>query len=69
MLLEKYLINEVFTVWLRGNADTQVAIVGSITVAYQGIPKNIVNEGLERLPDDMYDILERFSKMFGLDLK
>lgn len=54
-------------VWLRGDADTQAAIAGSIAAAYWGIPKDITNEGLERLPDDMYDILEKFSEMFGLD--
>ena len=56
-------------VWLRGDADTQAAIAGSIAAAYWGIPKDIANEGLERLPDDMYNILERFSEMYNLDLE
>ena len=55
-------------VWLRGDADTQAAIAGSIAAAYWGIPEDIVSEGLYRLPDDMYGILVEFSKTYHLDL-
>lgn len=55
-------------VWLRGDADTQAAIAGSIAAAYWGIPKKIADEGLDRLPDDMYDVLESFSEMYNLEL-
>ena len=53
---------------LRGDADTQAAIAGSLAAAYWGIPKDIADEGLERLPDDMYDVLKRFSETYNLDI-
>ena len=31
-------------------------------------PEDIANEGLERLPDDMYEILQEFSETFNLDI-
>jgi len=55
-------------IYLNGDCDTQAAIAGSIAAAYWGIPKDIVDEGLERLPDDLYDVLEKFSEKFGLEL-
>lgn len=55
-------------VWLRGDADTQAAIAGSIAAAYWGIPKDIAEEGLDRLPDDLYNILEEFSESYDLEL-
>ena len=55
-------------VWLRGDADTQAAIAGSIAAAYWGIPVDIADECIERLPEDMYDILEEFSEKYNLDL-
>lgn len=53
---------------LRGDADTQAAMAGSIAAAYWGIPREIADECLDRLPDDMYDILEKFSEMYDLAL-
>lgn len=55
-------------VYINGDCDTQAAIAGSIAVAYWEIPEDIANEGLERLPDDMYEILQRFSETFDLDI-
>ena len=55
-------------IMLRGDTDTQAAIAGSIAAAYWGIPRDIRNECIERLPDDIYDILEKFSEKFGLEL-
>lgn len=55
-------------IMLRGDADTQAAIAGSIAAAYWGVPRDIHNECVERLPDDMYDILEKFSEKFSLEL-
>ena len=55
-------------IYINGDCDTQAAIAGSIAAAYWGIPKDIANEGLERLPDDMYDILQNFSETYDLDL-
>lgn len=55
-------------IMLRGDADTQAAIAGSLAAAYWGVPRDIHNECVERLPDDMYDILERFSAMYDLEL-
>ena len=55
-------------IMLRGDADTQAAIAGSIASAYWGVPQDIRDECLERLPDNMFDILENFSEKFGLEL-
>jgi ADP-ribosylglycohydrolase len=55
-------------IYINGDCDTQAAIAGSIAAAYWGIPKDIANEGLERLPDDMYDVLQNFSETYNLDL-
>ena len=55
-------------IYINGDCDTQAAIAGSIAAAYWGIPKDIADEGLERLPDDLYDVLEKFSEKFGLEL-
>jgi ADP-ribosylglycohydrolase len=55
-------------IYINGDCDTQAAIAGSIAAAYWGIPKDIADEGLERLPDDLYDVLEKFSEKFGLKL-
>lgn len=55
-------------VWLHGDADTQAAIAGSIAAAYWGIPRDMADECLDRLPDDMYDVLEKFSEKYNLDL-
>ena len=53
---------------LRGDADTQAAIAGSIAAAYWGVPQDIRDECLDRLPDDMFDILEKFSEKYNLEL-
>lgn len=55
-------------IMLRGDADTQAAIAGSIAAAYWGVPQDIRDECLERLPDDMFDILEHFSEKYSLEL-
>ena len=54
-------------VMLRGDADTQAAIAGSIAAAYWGIPDDIAIEAEERLPDDMYYIFKEFSEKYDLD--
>lgn len=53
---------------LRGDADTQAAIAGSLAAEYWGIPQDIANEGKNRLPDDLYNVLERFSEKYNLSL-
>ena len=55
-------------IMLRGDADTQAAIAGSIAAAYWGVPQDIRDECLDRLPDDMFDILEKFSEKYNLEL-
>jgi ADP-ribosylglycohydrolase len=55
-------------IYINGDCDTQAAIAGSIATAYWGIPKDIADEGLERLPDDLYDVLEKFSEKYNLEL-
>ena len=53
---------------LRGDTDTQAAMAGSIAAMYWGIPKEIADEGLNRLPSDLLHILEDFSRMYGLSI-
>lgn len=53
---------------LRGDTDTQAAIAGSLAAAYWGIPRDIADEALDRLPSDLLHILENFSKMYKLPL-
>ena len=55
-------------VYINGDCDTQAAIAGSIAAAYWGVPQDIRDECLDRLPDDMYDILEKFSEKYNLEL-
>ena len=52
---------------LRGDTDTQAAMAGSIAAAYWGIPDDIVEEALVRLPSDLYAILVKFSRKFNLE--
>lgn len=45
-----------------GDADTQAAIAGSIAAAFYGkIPSYILNECLNRLPDEMKDVIDKFN--------
>jgi ADP-ribosylglycohydrolase len=46
---------------LGGDADTLGAITGSIAAAYYGIPDNIARKALEYLPEDMIEVLKKFS--------
>lgn len=55
-------------IWLRGDADTQACIAGSIAAAYWGIPIDIADEAVQRLPDEMCNILEDFSGKYYLEL-
>lgn len=46
-----------------GDADTQAAITGGIAAAYYGeIPDFILKECLDRLPDEMKEIIEKFNQ-------
>lgn len=51
---------------LGGDADTQAAIAGAIAEAfYNGVPDNILTQTWSLLPNDMQDIILRFSNMIG----
>ena len=45
---------------LGGDADTQAAIAGAISEAAWGVPEQIVQPVLKKLPDDMKDVIQRF---------
>ena len=47
---------------LGGDCDTLTAIAGSIAEGFYGVPEELVDECLSRLPDDLLEILERFQK-------
>jgi ADP-ribosylglycohydrolase len=52
---------------LGGDADTLAAITGSIAEAfYGGVPKEIVEEVRKRVPQELWDIVEQFSRKFLL---
>lgn len=55
-------------VLLRGDTDTQACIAGSIAAAYWGVPEDIAEECKERLSQDLYVILSKFSKKYNLPL-
>jgi ADP-ribosylglycohydrolase len=46
---------------LGGDADTLGAITGSIAAAYYGIPDNIARKAIEYLPEDMIEVLKKFT--------
>lgn len=49
-------------IWLRGDADTQAAIAGSIAEAYYGkIPEHLEQEALKRLDEYLYGRLLEWS--------
>ena len=45
---------------LGGDCDTLTAIAGSIAEGFYGIPENLAEKCLKRLPDDLQEIVERF---------
>ena len=53
---------------LGGDSDTIACITGGIAEAfYKNVPENIVQNVLERLPDNLINVLETFSlKLFSL---
>jgi ADP-ribosylglycohydrolase len=51
---------------LGGDADTLACITGSVAEAYYGIPKEIAQQGTERLDPRLVEILDRFRGKFGL---
>ena len=53
------------TVSLGGDSDTMGAITGAIAEAYYGgVPEDIKQEVLKRLPDEFVDVMSRFYKRF-----
>ena len=50
---------------LGGDSDTLAAIAGSVAEAFYEIPEELIAEGLERLPEDMREILRRFNEAIG----
>ena len=47
---------------LGGDCDTLTCIAGSMAEAFYGIPKNLKQEVLTRLPEDLRVVLERFER-------
>ena len=43
-------------------------MAGALAAAYWGIPEDIAEEGKNRLPEDLYIILSKFSNKYNLDL-
>lgn len=49
-----------------GDADTQAAIAGGIAAAFYGeIPQYILRECLDRIPEDMKNLIEKFSALLN----
>ena len=55
---------------LGGDCDTLTAIAGGIAEGFYGVPEELVKECLDRLPDDLREILKRFqTALNGLERK
>ena len=51
---------------LGGDADTLAAITGSIAEAfYGGVPEEITEEVKKRVPEELWNVIERFSQEYG----
>ncbi len=50
---------------LGGDSDTIAAIAGSMAEAMYGIPENIAQEVVDRMPEELLDVLVRFQKFMG----
>ena len=48
---------------LGGDCDTLTCIAGSIAEAFYGVPDEIKKECIERLPEDMIKVLDRFDSV------
>lgn len=53
------------TVSLGGDCDTLAAIAGSIAEGFYGVLEKLKKECVNRLPEDLWEIVERFQKMIG----
>ena len=49
-------------IWLRGDADTQAAIAGSVAEAFYGMPEELRADTEKYLTDDLYEIYENWRK-------
>ena len=49
---------------LGGDADTQAAIAGAIAEAFFGIPKQIMEKGIEYLDDNLKDFYNKYSVLY-----
>jgi ADP-ribosylglycohydrolase len=51
---------------LGGDADTLAAITGSIAEAfYGGVPEDLLEEVRKRVPDELWEVIERFSQKYA----
>lgn len=50
---------------LGGDCDTLTCIAGSIAEAFYGVPDVLKQECENRLPDDMLEVLKKFTKVIG----
>jgi ADP-ribosyl-[dinitrogen reductase] hydrolase len=54
------------TISLGGDADTLGAITGAIAEAYYGgVPSEIIDEVRKRVPDELWDVVEKFSQKYA----
>jgi len=53
---------------LGGDADTLACITGGIAQAYYGIPKDIVEMGLSKVPEDLMRTVREFNEKYGIIL-
>ena len=52
---------------LGGDADTLAAITGAIAEAYYGgVPTEIVTEVRKRIPDALWDVIEKFGRKYAI---
>ena len=48
---------------LGGDCDTLTCIAGGIAEAFYGVPEELKDKCSERLPEDMFEVLDRFEEM------
>ena len=52
-----------------GDTDTKAAICGSIAEAYYDIPDELIEKGLQLLPDEMIDVIDKFYDSLKIEIE
>ncbi len=50
-------------IWYGGDSDTIGAICGGIAEAFYGIPENLKRSSVNKLPEEMHQVIDRFNEL------